>query len=407
MDSCLRRYFDSLAPSSLDARRGLLEEFFGFCGVGVDESVEWQRQHPGDYRFVDLAYDWFRSRQLMVSSKRTQMSTIRGLFLVNRAPLPVDRHRFRSEKVPVVGELRLEEFRKMLVACRLEYRCAYLMMFQSGSGINELCYVNENFANFVFDEVRKGRDVVCLSMPGRKQKRNVQPYYTFFGGDSVECLRQLFTLRGWRRDGVLFRTEKGIPFSRNCLHRYFQNVAFRLGFVKPKTPCCLGCGGETVKKRVRSGGVDRFGYLCTVCGKINWIDEMSLNKRGLAGVRYRIHTHEIRDLFRTEFHRAQTYAGADPKCAEFFMGHSIDSLNYDKIMRDRTYALSQYRRALPWLNVLSEDPRFIDRCEVEDQLESQRVQAEVMSKKVVELERKLKVLDSPELRRLLKQLEDG
>ena len=59
------------------------------------------------------------------------------------------------------------------------------------------------------------------------------------------------------------------------------------------------------------------------------------------------------------------------------------------------------------LNILSEDPRKIDRCEVEDQLESQRVQAEVMSKKVVELERKLKVLDSPELRRLLKQLEDG
>ena len=59
------------------------------------------------------------------------------------------------------------------------------------------------------------------------------------------------------------------------------------------------------------------------------------------------------------------------------------------------------------LNILSEDPRKIDRSDVEDQLESQRVQAEAMLRKVVELERKLKVLDSPELRRLLKHLEDS
>jgi len=44
--------------------------------------------------------------------------------------------------------------------------------------------------------------------------------------------------------------------------------------------------------------------------------------------------------------------------------------------------------------------------DVEDQLERQRVQSEATSKRLVELEKKLRLLESPELRKLLKRLEE-
>ena len=407
-DECLSRYLSGLSARSGSSRIGFLEDFFRFCECTASEAVAFQREDPLDYRFVDLAYRFLDTRHLTVSSKNTYFGVIRGFFVANRAPLPADRHVFKSDITPVVGELRLDEFRQILFASRLDKRCAFVMMFQSGSGLKELCYINTHYAGVLFDEVRKGAAYVCLNMTGRKQKRNVQPYYTFLGGDSLECLRQLFHSRGWVRDNVLFRTDLGEPVTGPSLHRYFLETAIRLGFVKAKTPPCLRCNGETVRKRKWKGNSVSNGFLCVECGHfVLSRDIKELDRKKKAGIRYRIHTHEIRDLFRTEYHRAQTYAGCDPALGEFMLGHTVDPLNYDKIMKDRSYAAAEYRKALPWLNILSEDPRVIDRCEVEDQLESQRVQAEVMSKKVVELERKLKVLDSPELRRLLKQLEEG
>ena len=99
--------------------------------------------------------------------------------------------------------------------------------------------------------------------------------------------------------------------------------------------------------------------------------------------------HEIRDLFRTEFHRAQTYSGADADCAEFFLEHIIDPLKYDKIMRDKKYAMEQYRKALPWLNILSEDPRKIDRTDYEAQREADRAERKSMSDEMVKMKREM------------------
>jgi len=406
VDVALKRYLDSLSLRSHANRRSVLGRFFLFCGVSASEAVAFQRDDPSSYRFVDLAYEWLDRPGVTVSTKRSQMGTVRGLFIVNRCPLPEDRHRFMSDVVPVVGELSVDEFRKIVVASNVTYRAAFLVAFQGGCGAGELCYINVNHAELVFDEVRKDRQIIRLSLPGRKQRRNVSPYYTFVGSDAVEALRQLFHSRGWKRDSVLFRNERGEPISRACYQAYFRSMALKLGLICRKTPSCLTCGGETVRKRSRASGRDLVSYVCVSCQRERVASDYGRGQKDFGSIRYRMKTHEIRDLFRTEFHRAQTYAGADSDCAEFFLGHTVDPLQYDKIMRDRKYALEQYRKALPWLNILSEDPRVIDRCEVEDQLESQRVQSEVMSKRLVELEKKLRLLESPELRKLLKRLEE-
>ena len=389
VDVALKRYLDSLSPRSRVNRRNVLSRFFGFCGESPGEAVAFQRGNSSSYKYVDLAYEWLNRSGIMVSTKRSQMGTIRGLFIVNRCPLPMDRHRFRSDVSPVVGDLTVDEFRKIVVASNPVYRAAFLVAFQGGCGVGELCYINVHHADYVFDEVRKDRQILRLDLPGRKQHRNVFPYYTFVGSDAVEALRQLFYSRGWKRDSVLFRNERGEPVSGACYQTYFRSMALKLGLIQRKTPSCLDCGGETVRKRSRATGRDLVYYVCVGCQRERAASDYGRSPKNYGSIRYRMKTHEIRDLFRTEFHRASTYARADGDCAEFFMGHSIDPLKYDKIMRDRKYALEQYRKALPWLNVLSENPRVVDRSEVSEQLEAQKAETRAVTDRMVKLEREL------------------
>ncbi len=90
-DVALKRYLDTLSVLSKPNRLSVLGRFFEFCGVSVDGAVAFQRDNPSSYRFVDLGYEWLERPGIMVSTKRSQMGTIRGLFVVNRCPLPEDR----------------------------------------------------------------------------------------------------------------------------------------------------------------------------------------------------------------------------------------------------------------------------------------------------------------------------
>jgi len=408
VDGCVRRWLDGLSPRSVRSHLPLLLKFFGFCGVSAVEAVEFQRVNALSYRFVDAVYEWFNGQNLGAGTKRFRASMVRGFFLANRVPLPKDKHRFRSEKAKVVGELTVDEFRKIVVSCNLTYKAAFLIQFQSGSGVGELLYINESLAPHVWDEVRKGQKIIRLVMPGRKQNRNVHPYYSFIGTDAVDALRQLFHSRGWKQDSVLFRTLRDDPVSANSLQTYFRSQAVKLGLIKSETPKCLKCGAETVKQRFRKNGANKTHYLCTSCHCSLPSSEYGISQNMWGGVRYRMRTHELRDLFRTEFHRAQTYNGADSACGEFFMGHSIDKLKYDKIMRDKTYALEQYRRAMPFLNVLSEDPRKVERAEVDSELTFLRKKVselEMGRQEFRELERKVSLLleRSPEWKKRVQE----
>lgn len=395
---CVRRWLGGLAESTREDRLPLLERFFKSVGVSPSEAVAFQKKKAGSYRFVDKIYEFVEGKDLLISTQGTQASCIRGFFLACRAPLPKDRHRFHSNREPVVGELSVEEFRKILASCNLTYRAAYLMQFTSGSGVKEVEYINTHHANHIWDEIRKGRRIIRLNMPGRKANRNVRPYYTFIGSDAVEALKQLFHSRGWKRDIVLFRTEYGEPISTKSLQSYFKNHAFKLGIIKPYTPKCLECGGETVKVRHRIGGRNgpvKIYYLCTKCHREHASGNYNIKRNLWCSVRYRVRTHELRDLFRTEWHRAQRYFGVDPDVGRFCMGHDVDPLKYDKIMRDVPDTLAEYRKAMPMLNILSEDPRKVDRTEIDAKLEARDAEVEVLRREVAKfkkLERHLPLL---------------
>jgi|GEM_PF-3594463 len=381
-DPCVSRWLKGLAERSRGDCAAVLERFFRFAGFEPVRAVEFQRANLNSYVFVDRAYEWVEGRKLRVRTMKTQVGIVRGFFLANRAPLPRDKHRFHSEKMPVVGELSIAEFRKILSSCNLTYRAAFLLQFQSGSGAGEVVYINEHHAGHVFDEVRKGSQLIRLTMPGRKQHRNVESYYTFIGSDAIDVLQQLFHSRGWKRDSVLFRNGRGKPVTTSDLQAYFRSQAFKVGVIKQYTPKCMDCEGETVKQIRRTDGSKTTFFVCTVCHGNHAALEYYSNRQLLGGIRYRMRTHELRDLFRTQWHYAQRYVGVDPDVAEFIMGHTgrIDPLQYDKIMRDVKAARAEYRKAMPFLNVTSEDPTRVDRSDVEGQFES-------MKKEIAELKK--------------------
>lgn len=399
IDPCVKRWLAGLAESTGENRLPLVDGFFEFVGISASEAVEFQRLHPNDYRFVDSLYEWLEGNgNLMVSSMEVRASTVRGFFLSNRAPMPRDKHTFHSDKEPVLGELTVDEFRKILLSCNKDKRAAYLVQFQSGSGVKELRYINVHHADYVWDEVRKGARIIRLAMPGRKAYRNIRPYYTFIGSDAIDALRDLFHSRGWKRDTVLFRTEFGNPVTGGSLQTYFREHAIKLDIIKRHTPPCLECGGETVKRKrkVKQKGKkpkNTVFYLCTVCQVEHKASDYKIAHTKRGGVRYRMRTHELRDVFSTEWHRAATYFGVAPWAGEFFMGHGIDPLKYNKIMKDGSYGLEQYRKALPMLDILSQDPRKVDRSDVQNQLEASEAKVNTLTRRIVDLERRQKRYD--------------
>lgn len=48
------------------------------------------------------------------------------------------------------------------------------------------------------------------------------------------------------------------------------------------------------------------------------------------------------------------------------MGHNVDPLEYNKAMGDTDYTAREYRKAEPWLNILSEDPEKVPLESVEE-----------------------------------------
>jgi len=148
-DEALRKYLEGLAESTAYNNKYVLRDFFGFEGLEPYEAVEWQRKNPLSYRFLDEAYKWLKESGNLVGSMKTKLGVVRGFFVANRVPLPKDKHRFHSVKAPVMGDLSVDEFRKILSKSNFVYRAAFLVMFQSGSGVKELVHINSKLASHV------------------------------------------------------------------------------------------------------------------------------------------------------------------------------------------------------------------------------------------------------------------
>ena len=143
----------------------------------------------------------------------------------------------------------------------------------------------------------------------KMSRQGVKKYYTFLGEDAKTLIKQWME-RGPKVQGV---EELFLTYNKN---------------LRKWVPVSAPLIGNAVTKTAKKYGL------------------INDNKLG----RYHIHPHEFRDLFKS----LCTLNGVKNVASEFFMGHSIDKLGYDKSPEyDEEWFRNEYRKVEPQLNVIS------------------------------------------------------
>ena len=356
----MERWIGRLSPGNGKLSRNAFYRWMAWLKVrggrfglfSPDDLVEFQKQPQGDdeYAILDLLEDYVKEKPGRESSKQRWFSDVKSFFMHNRAALPVDRSfTIRSEREKSVGTLTLEEFKRLLNACNPMYRALFLCMFQGGLGIGEALYWSKKGLDIVRRDLGAGICPMRIALPGRKKTKNVKPYYTFIGSDGVEALGYWMSRRR-PGPGDIFITNAGTPINYFSVWAYWMRQLKRLGFVK-RIP------GEH------------------------------------GGQRYGKNMHELRDLFRTRWEKS----GRSSAAAEFFMGHSVDPLEYNKALQDEDYGRMEYRHAQDWLNILSQDPEKVPRDSVEEVREKLEARVKELERANERVRRLDMLLEDPEV----------
>jgi len=280
------------------------------AGLTPDQLVEYQRSAEGvdRYTILDALQRWVDSQNhLRVQSKQGYYNSIRSFFLHNRAALPRDpSYIVRSETPPVRSKLDVDVVRSVVLSSKPKYQAVFMVMLQGGLDQAGLLHWDQHGLESTIQQLReKPFGPVRIDLPGRKASKNVEPYYTFIGRDACEKLQAYLKLRG-THPGPIF----GV--SRKALLKYWTRQLKRLGYIEQRT--------------------------------------------SYKGNRYGLNPHRLRGVFRSRWR----LSGVDSEVAEFFLGHSIDKLGYDRSpWLDPDWYEEKYLKAEPWLNILSEDPEKV------------------------------------------------
>ncbi|MCJ7631688.1 hypothetical protein MUP77_04705, partial [Candidatus Bathyarchaeota archaeon] len=111
--------------------------------------------------------------------------------------------------------------------------------------------------------------------------------------------------------------------------------------------------------------------------------------------------HELRDLFKTQFSKSP----AKLMVADYCLGHSIDPLGYDKSFRDEKFFRDEYRKAVPYLEIMSSGRPFhqIDESEVENLRKEVEHLKQLQEPRKQTIELMEQALEDPQIVELLKR----
>jgi integrase len=297
-----------------------------FAQSTPDELVSFQAEAVGrdKYAILDLVQAYVGTLSGRRGSIKNKYTVIRSFFLHNRAELPSDRSFKVKGTVPKVnGDLKPEEFRSMVLSCNPVFRALFLCMGQGFMGEGEAIYWNKTGWAKLREDLKADPDIVRVDLPGRKSELNEKNYYTLIGPDAISALRLWLNERP-SGAAAIFTNQHGDPLSKKAIYLYWHRHLLSLGLISKGV-----------------GPTNRSGK----------------------------NPHEIRDTFRSLWSKSPAKATV----AEFMMQHETDPNEYDKAFRDEPYMRSEYRKALPWLNLMS----------------SSRPYGQVSEDRIIELERQL------------------
>jgi hypothetical protein len=319
--------------------RWLRQSSSQFKDYTPDQLIDYSKNADNGHKFdiLDLVQQHIVSLNgLQKSSKTTRYTYLRSFFLHNRAELPRDRSfKIRGDKLPVKGDLTVEEVKSVIGYCDEAHEAAYLSMFQAGMGAHEFLYWSNNGLKKLREDLRGNPEIVRIDLPGRKGSENERTFYTFIGGDALDSVRKWIDKRSElynkgkapEDSKAIFLSEDGTAFTYFSLQAYWRRKLKRLR-IGPRN---AGVRGRTGKN-----------------------------------------LHELRDLFRSQWAKSS----AKPEVGEFMMGHMIDPLDYNKAWRDEKFYRGEYAKALSYLQILSSGRPFhqVD----EDEVESLRKEVAVL-----------------------------
>lgn len=288
----------------------------GWEGVDAKGLLERQAASDDKYLVLDLLQRYVSSLPLTLKSKQYAYTAVRSFFMHNRAGLPEDpSFQIKAAKQNVLSKMSLDQVRDLVKAANIRDRSIILVKWQSFQDSARIVHVSDNLAEQVVNQIKAGIHPVRLDIPNRK--RNEKPYYSYLGQDAVKALVEYFEkerMGGWPKPGEpiwIKKTHNGksTKFTISAFNLMWLRLTRRLGLV-PK-------------------------------------------KKGTVGSRYGFYAHDTRDIAKSLLHTHAKSEGFDLDCAEFWMGHTIDPLGYDKFYENEEYVKKQYLIAEKYLNILS------------------------------------------------------
>jgi len=323
------------------------------------------RDGEGRKKILRAAYAYVKERGAergwRSSYRANNLSAIRSFFVyhLDETGFPKESkrrmaHVLKSDVKKVRKNLSLVELREVAIRSSPMYRTVLKCMFGSGMGEDEVVkFSNQGMAALqeaMEDPVADGVIEVYLGA----RKHNIDgDFYVYIGGGAYRELRSWLKVRKGLEERFndpdlverrlrdrraakvdefpdsVFVTNIFSPLSTNGLYNYFHRKMEQLGFIH------IPRENNNSRGRVKNGS---------------------------SGNRYNKNPHQIRSLFRTQWSKSRV----NPDVGEYFMGHVVDSLDYNKVADDREYRIAEYRKAVHYLD-LENERTFgkVDEAEVE------------------------------------------
>jgi hypothetical protein len=266
----------------------------------------------GRYEVLDLIQRYIKEHGGTRNTMNLHYQILRSFFLHNRRDLPRDKFDVGpGTRASVQGTLTVEGVKRIIESAGLRDRAIFLTIWQGLMDKERFIQFNESNAESLVGHLReKGIDVPFRIDFRFGRKRNYQPYYTFLGKD---CLQS------WKE---YFEKERGYPKAKG------EAIALTRDLSHPVNKPVLVGVFRTLRRRTGLKKRDQHGFIG-------------------------ITIHEFRDVARSTLQLAKK-DGFDETCAEFWMGHKIDPLGYNKFTSlSPDYVLKNYKIAEKYLNILS------------------------------------------------------
>ena len=339
-EECVRRWAYDLKPTTARTYVYYLLKYLewvkknGFFS-SAEEMLNDARNGDNEtlYNHLELVLSYIKQLNVGIKDKRNRYMAIRNFYEYHRCPLPkpskqqLNRVFYPSEldKLRALNKkpLKLEEVKKIIIHAPQPYKAAYMVVLQSGMGPAEFDIFNRYSWHKILPHLNS-EDPVKIDLIRQKTSREeVRWYYTFIGEDAKTLIKEWLKERPSDAPEeylfVVYNRQKRayVPLTGRLLGNMLTKIAKRIGLIKPN----------------------------------------GLN-------RYHIHLHEFRDLFKSQC----TLCGVHQIASEFFLGHVIDKLGYDKSPEyDVEWFKKEYMKVEQELNILSGASRKIS--EVKEKLD--------------------------------------